>query len=271
MKMQQYLAELHRILSFRYNRADMEDILAEYQSFFDAGIKDGKTDEELCRDFGLPREAVLRLREEYKPPLFPKTVIGRLALFGLLLALIAAVRYWLDKFIAAELAATGLSWLALWFLMGGSFRSLPPFAYPERKNNHAIILSNCLTLFFVIAAGIYHYITVQRIVAGVFPPTIQIKFILYGFIAIMLVSVVMNLYCFIRKSPEYYCSVCHAGGGLYSALYLYVLYSNMSEPAAFSNSFVYCGIPYIIGIAAALFFHHFINTLKRRRGEWTRK
>ena len=131
MKMDEYLRKLRRNLAFRKNRRETEEILAEYKSFFETGLKEGKSEEELCENFGTPKELALELAEKGGTSFFAKQIIIRLIFLFLLvwvnLALLCAPSVNLEALLPV------ISGSVLWFLAGGGINSLPSYMETNRK------------------------------------------------------------------------------------------------------------------------------------------
>ena len=49
---QEYLRELSRELKSYFKKKDVKNIILDYEEFFDAGISEGKSEVEICEDFG---------------------------------------------------------------------------------------------------------------------------------------------------------------------------------------------------------------------------
>lgn len=62
MEKEQYLSELKEALKETLDPKQTDDILADYSEFFDAGLAEGKSEEELCREFGSPEKAAEELK-----------------------------------------------------------------------------------------------------------------------------------------------------------------------------------------------------------------
>ena len=66
MTQKQYLDKLRNSLRFRLSEVDIDDILSDMQECFEAGISEGKTEEEICIGLGSPKEAAASLINEQK-------------------------------------------------------------------------------------------------------------------------------------------------------------------------------------------------------------
>ena len=56
-----YLKQLETALREKYPETQVRDILSDYEDFFTSGAADGKSEAELCEEFGPPEQAVLSL------------------------------------------------------------------------------------------------------------------------------------------------------------------------------------------------------------------
>jgi len=61
MDREQYIKNLQDVLKERFSQQQANDILADYSEFFDAGIAEGKSESELCTEFGSPERVALEL------------------------------------------------------------------------------------------------------------------------------------------------------------------------------------------------------------------
>lgn len=59
-----YLSQLETALRKKYREQQVRDILADYEEFFATGIAEGKSEEELCAEFGPPEQAARELKDE---------------------------------------------------------------------------------------------------------------------------------------------------------------------------------------------------------------
>lgn len=261
--MDQYLRKLRKSLGFNFNHNDTEEIIAEYKSFFEDGLKEGKTEEELCLDFGEPKEVVSFLRKENKRPLIPRKVVAGIVFGGLLLLLMAFTKHLIVERNVYYLVLTSLLWFLLWFLLGGSWYSLISYSKSIKFSRKISILSFA-PLVIAILATLYHTIVIGQALGGVFPSPFQLKFVLYGSVVLLLALVVGSIIGFFNGNPYYYGVVCHAGGGLYSAICVVWFYSNWSDVEALLGTVVLTGIPYVIGGLISLIFNVFIFMKKER-------
>lgn len=59
-----YLKRLETALREKYPEPQIRDILADYEDFFATGAAEGKSEAELCTEFGLPEQAACELKSE---------------------------------------------------------------------------------------------------------------------------------------------------------------------------------------------------------------
>lgn len=59
-----YLRQLETALRKKYPEQQVRDILSDYEDFFATGIAEGKSEAELCTEFGPPEQAALELAKE---------------------------------------------------------------------------------------------------------------------------------------------------------------------------------------------------------------
>lgn len=63
MEKSDYLQNLERTLKANFSQQQANDILADYTEFFDTGIAEGKSESELCAEFGSPESVARELLE----------------------------------------------------------------------------------------------------------------------------------------------------------------------------------------------------------------
>jgi len=61
MDREQYMKNLQDVLKERFSQRQANDILGDYSEFFDAGIAEGKSESELCTEFGSPERVAQEL------------------------------------------------------------------------------------------------------------------------------------------------------------------------------------------------------------------
>ena len=64
MTQNQYLDKLRNNLRFRFSEDEIEDIISDIRECFEAGIAEGKTEEEVCLDLGTPKDAAVSILSE---------------------------------------------------------------------------------------------------------------------------------------------------------------------------------------------------------------
>lgn len=87
MTQKQYLSALGRHLRFRFSESDIEDIISDMKECFEAGIAEGKSEEDICHSLGDPKDAAASLLNEQKKD--PAGFAARL------------LDYWIPVFISA--------------------------------------------------------------------------------------------------------------------------------------------------------------------------
>lgn len=64
MEKKSYLKQLEMALRKKDPEPQVQDILADYEDFFATGVAEGKSEAELCSEFGSPEQAAYELRDE---------------------------------------------------------------------------------------------------------------------------------------------------------------------------------------------------------------
>lgn len=123
-----FLQALRMTLFWQVSRSESEEILDDYTEFFISGLAEGKTEEELCKQFGRPSMIVRRLADGERQ----KLPIGKLFLAGLLLSTLVALFFPLlfvlpspfvnmhgISYIISTSLSTIVAPLLIWFFMEG--------------------------------------------------------------------------------------------------------------------------------------------------------
>lgn len=108
MKREEYLQRLAAALSKLTDR-EREEILADYQAYFDDGVADGRSEEDICRALGEPERLARELTAERKlaqweadkSPGNMKQALGALAGLGIINVLLAFPYLWLLTTVAS--------------------------------------------------------------------------------------------------------------------------------------------------------------------------
>lgn len=66
MTRKQYISKLRKHLCFLLSDNEISDILCDIEECFDAGINEGKSEEEICLDLGEPKNAAKEIIEEHR-------------------------------------------------------------------------------------------------------------------------------------------------------------------------------------------------------------
>ncbi len=85
--MNQYLQKLRFFVALKFKSADTEDILSDYKTFFEEGLKEGKTEKQIIKELGTPRELALKLGKENKLPVISLTSVLNILSFPILFIL----------------------------------------------------------------------------------------------------------------------------------------------------------------------------------------
>lgn len=87
-----YLKQLKASLREKYLEPQVQDILADYEEFFSTGAAEGKSEAELCSEFGPPEQAACELKNEAQKPQY---IINRFIFACLFLSILIFAFLWL--------------------------------------------------------------------------------------------------------------------------------------------------------------------------------
>lgn len=60
----EFLLQLRHFMTYRFSIRDIRDTLEDFNGFFDMGITEGKTEEELCLSFGHPKDITRQMMSQ---------------------------------------------------------------------------------------------------------------------------------------------------------------------------------------------------------------
>lgn len=136
MKQEAYLRKLSGALRFRCEKQEIEEILEDYKGFFETGLSKGKTEDEIARELGLPRNAARSLIREQRAQPMPWIRLGALA--GAILLAVGALRPgWFHELSTAAFMWCILLLPPLMFFAFGGRRALQALSTPfPRRLRH---------------------------------------------------------------------------------------------------------------------------------------
>lgn len=143
MTRKKFLRRLYRALLLRLTPAEARDVTADYEGFFADRLGEGKTEEEVCREFGNPREVVRDIIREDGKKTKPFGVLGLVwSLAGLWWANFGwlpftSMRYWLSWRENPQLLG-GTIFLCIPLLWVLWHKSVYPALKPKRREFAAV-------------------------------------------------------------------------------------------------------------------------------------
>lgn len=263
MTQQEYLKKLKRALYFRYTNNDIDEIIAEYRSFFETGLSEGRREQEICESFGAPHKVALTIiGDDAKHPKILSILFKRLIVCGFLIWLYIW-RYDLQLFNRASLIIIGLSMSILWFFLGGNLRSSAQYPYND-KARWRMYLPHILVFAGTLGALLDPYYIFNHIPETTEELISHINNVIAIDALLMFGIILWGVYGFLRKCPEYYSLICHAGGALLTLMYLNITYGNLCDYESYFHNFFFSFIPYLIGVVFAFIFFIFVKILRKR-------
>lgn len=157
---QTFLRRLKTSMLLQFSRKEICDVLEDYQSFFEAGKADGRSEEALCQEFGNPKDIVKSMMSQQSAVLhdshwFLTRNILKILLM-ILLFVLSLKAYWINYTsnhgIIYQCLPVLIVPLCLWYLLGGfSGLSLKHKSYSRRFI--------CLQSFLFLLALMMQYLT----------------------------------------------------------------------------------------------------------------
>lgn len=260
-----YLSKLRWQLSFKLNRSDLEDVLTEYTVFFEEKLEAGKSEQEIFRELGSPRELATDLLKENHLSMIPGALIFRGFLCIAALALFIFNMSRLGGNSLSSLVGEGVLLLALWFVLGGRTDALPPYAVFQKSNKRMLQVWHGVGILCMLAIAAYHLGRIGRIGRfheGQLPSIGALHVVLFASVLAFSILVIVGMYGFLRRQPYYYPLICHALGALFSALSLYSIYAHADTPQISQSRILFALAPYLVGILTGVLFQLFMKRIE---------
>jgi uncharacterized membrane protein len=248
MEKEVFLKNLKKALSWTFTEKEIKDILMDYEGFFASGEAEGKSEVQILKELGNPKDIALELAEalekERTSPLWLKIFIRMI-----ITVVVGIAGYWVgtyplfwltDVLHDNSLLYIGSSLLyavllvVLWLVLIGFTFKMPPVAC-ALTGAWKVALSVChfAIIFMVIIDYLIlddlfaRYLTGQYTVYSFFYE----QFFMTLFAFLPLLFAVIAVFGFYRASPVYFTVVSHAlGAGAYKWTQFNVL-SDLSTPA----------------------------------------
>lgn len=156
----------------------------------------------------------------------------------------------------------GLTWLVLWFLLGGKFSSLPSYSVFLEIRKTRLFLLHLLAILLVGILYLFYFEISKKFNAGWLPTMLQLRLMLYGPILIFLGLFLVVLVSFFTVNPYYYSLVCHSGGALLSSIAIYVIHGRLSSFEGYLKLIKETSLAYFFWLLFAVIFYIFIHRLE---------
>lgn len=150
---QDYLVKIRNSMLWRFSWKEIHLTLEDLDLLFNSGKEEGKSEEELCNEFGNPKEFVNNLYLEHKRSgfvsKFPLNIIGFLAIA--LIVLSVFIYYYNNSYISIiyNCIPAIILPLFLWYLLGGNSMSRIHMNSNLHKKIYLIILSSSLIIMIM--------------------------------------------------------------------------------------------------------------------------
>lgn len=282
MNKKEFMQNLKNTLLFKYDYNEVKDILYDYEEFFTIGLSEGKSEDELCEQFGNIKKIAADLSLELKQ----KTTLNRSLPAKLLARLFIATAFLIftityviglapntdmirNSVIGVLFFITGA-----WFILGGGLASIPSTSYQSSLNYHKLFIAMHIALSVLIFV---FYLILRDLETGwmtfVRPPfNIPIDKLgsftlntIYCLIVLVAILFIYSLFCFYHSSVFSFTVTCHCIGCLVFLLCSRNILLGLADISAYKTTLTLCLLPYVASIILALLFSAFISFLHKRR------
>lgn len=124
-----FMFRLRNKLIFTNRKSEVISILKDYEEFFEVGISEGKTEKELCAEFGDPQVIINELNSESSNLLLDETLlkrrlilkyfVGFFLIITLIISLISVFKYGIT--FELSMLILPIFVLGIWFILSGMF------------------------------------------------------------------------------------------------------------------------------------------------------
>ncbi|MDF2538875.1 MAG: hypothetical protein K0S76_1896 [Herbinix sp.] len=279
MNKKTFMRKLAIALHWNYNSSDIEDILNDYHEFFLAGITEGKTENELCTEFGKPKEIANNIRKESirkKAGNISITTLLRLILAIIIFAFLLLTFYYTNantNMILDSIISSIIIVFPLWFVLGGEIFKVYCYFYQSSNNKKKIVLLHillvlcaCMTyLFIAFSIKDWNSIYVQTLEFNLYEIGPFVTGIFFFLIGIGLLIFLYSLYGFYNYSLQYYTVICHCIGYISFFLCLINSQHQLDDVSRINDILSKTIFPYGAGLLMAILFAIYIHQIERRR------
>lgn len=96
MNREMFLSRLFNKLKWEMSLDEASDVIGDYSEYFDVGLAQGKSEQELCEEFGTPKQIAASIFDERKANWHPRLGRVRRIIIGLVLIFYPALIFWAD-------------------------------------------------------------------------------------------------------------------------------------------------------------------------------
>lgn len=276
MNKQEFMKRLKKALRWTFDSNEIEDILSDYKGFFEDGIKNGRSEQTVCKELGNPNGIAFDLATELcKTKRFSLSakVMRRMVLVIVLLS-ISIVFYYLVNNNSVNIfwhsiISMVLFIIVLWFTLGGTIHGLPPVSPLKGRLHKGIVIINHILLLCVVT--IFH-IFLSLLIKEMFEDNvfinIDIQFIKNMWVLFMVIAfilAILSLYGFYRFTPQYFTIICHSIGVVAYLCSAYYIAKTLDSPEKIQSDVSSLLYVYAASVIITILFTWLIYVLQKRR------
>lgn len=252
MSARKYLTKLGLYLSLSFGGGEVSEMVLDYQGFIDQEVSGGKNVQEALADLGPAWDLASRLRRESSLPLVRRLNIIKIVVF-IACVFLAKKNFWyLFRPGIISLSFMGISFVGMWFLLGGSLIKGPGVFTLGLENHKKLILDHQIIFGLMLSQIALHYFNVHLFYSDYLNHLNPIKYSLYAGVILFILLSVISVFRNLTQGAVFFSAVVHALGGLYSVITLWRTYA--SYTGGLVLLWYHVGIsftPYILGAVLA--------------------
>lgn len=275
-----FIKMLRNALLWRYNSNEIQDIISDYDGFFAAGLEQGKTEAELCSEFGDPEDIAKSLDIELKAKrsFFRYSSNRMISGTAIATAIILILLYYSFRkpfhpsriYIASVLVV--LSGMAIWTAIGGRQYTLHGYAASKGTfRKELLLIPHCILVLITCSIlALMRSIVRSNTVYPPFGLDISqtgpfIRDSLYFVLIISLCILFFGMYRCRRCSTLYYSLVLHGIGSAVSILTLLNALKWIHDISQYVKLVNLSMLPWIMSVICSAVFVFNIRTGGRKK------
>jgi uncharacterized membrane protein len=269
-----FMYELNWELLWKYDKKEAKDIIDDYEEYFELGLLDGKSEEDICKELGSPLDLVRAIFPETTKfrRYINKKILHRFILAFVMLSIITYLIVTLDDnkhMVLTVCLLTPFVIIGLWTLFGDPLYSLSWFSSSESKKNLSKLLVYHL-FHTLLILSLFWFMKFEILTWGIKKSPFGMEMfeigpfvtnILYGIIIILISLLFFGVHKYIKTSIYYFSIIVHEIGIIGTIIcYMNTMYK-IDESSKYKEYVNLDLLPYLISIVIGGFYILYGNKL----------